>query len=153
MAQDAVQKKKDNAKRPGTGYDEFKEFQGKKYTGMKVGRSHRWHYDKGEWKEKKISPDEWNFTYSVKKRRAWSAPEGSGVPVGTEYHWYILADQTVKKLDANTYTTEMSGTKYKLAHKRADLAKWNISDRAQKKQLVQLLEKSANQLKGELASG
>ena len=27
----------------------------------------------------------------VTKRRAGHAPEGSGVPVGTEYHWYIVA--------------------------------------------------------------
>jgi hypothetical protein len=29
------------------------------------------------------------------------APEGSGVPVGTEYHWYVLAHQNVRKLNAN----------------------------------------------------
>jgi hypothetical protein len=27
---------------------------------------------------------------------------GSGAPIGTEYHWYILAHQNVRKLDANT---------------------------------------------------
>jgi hypothetical protein len=47
----------------------------------------------GEWKEKKITPDKWEFTYATNKRRAWQAPEGSGIPVGTEYHWYILAHQ------------------------------------------------------------
>jgi hypothetical protein len=46
---------------------------------MKVGRSHKWYYDKGEWKEKKITPDKWEFTYAVNKRRAGHAPEGSGV--------------------------------------------------------------------------
>jgi hypothetical protein len=34
-------------------YDEYKEFEGRKYTGVKVGRSHKWYYDKGEWKEKR----------------------------------------------------------------------------------------------------
>jgi hypothetical protein len=34
-------------------YNEYKEFEGKQYTGMKVGRSHKWYYDRGEWKEKK----------------------------------------------------------------------------------------------------
>ena len=38
-------------------YDEFKEHEGQRYTGMKVGRSHKWYYDQGEWKEKKITPD------------------------------------------------------------------------------------------------
>ncbi|MGI0043541.1 MAG: hypothetical protein ACRD47_07500 [Nitrososphaeraceae archaeon] len=31
------------------------------------------------------------------KRRAGNAPEGSGVPVGTEYHWYIVAPSNCQK--------------------------------------------------------
>jgi hypothetical protein len=65
-------------------YNEFKEFEGKKYPGMKVGRSHKWYY--GEWKEKKITPDQWEFNFSVGKKRVGQAREGSGVPVRTEYH-------------------------------------------------------------------
>src|SRR5262247_3288064 len=99
---------------PEVSYDDFKEFEGRKYTGMKVGRSHKWYYDQGEWKEKKITPDKWEFTYAVKKRRAGKAPEGSGVPVGTEYHWYIIAHQNVCKLDANNYSTAMTGVKFKV---------------------------------------
>src|SRR5436190_9159680 len=79
-------------------YNEFKTHEGHRYTGMKVGRSHKWYYDKGEWKEKKITPDLWQISYAVTKRRAGRAPEGSGVAVGTEYHWYILAHQNVCKL-------------------------------------------------------
>ena len=93
-----------------TTYNEFKEFEGRKYTGMKVGGHHKWYYDKGEWKEEKVAPDRWKFTYAVPKRRAGHAPPGSGVPVGTEYHWYILAHQNVQKLDENTYSTSMTGT-------------------------------------------
>lgn len=59
------------------------------------------------------------FTYAVPKRRAGHAPPGSGVPVDTEYHWDILAHQNVRKLDENTYTTAMTGLKYKLAHRRS----------------------------------
>jgi hypothetical protein len=88
--------------------------------------------------------------YAVNKRRAWPAPEGSGVPVGTEYHWYILAHQNVKKLDANNYTTSMEGLKYKLAHKRAKKEKWNASDNSQRKRLIQILEELVDQLKGEM---
>jgi hypothetical protein len=51
-------------------YDEFKEHEGQRYTGMKIGRSHKWHYDRGEWKEKKITPDLWQIGYAVTKRRA-----------------------------------------------------------------------------------
>ena len=102
-----------------TSYDRFKEFQGKRYTGMAVGRGHKWKYDPGDWTEKKVTPDKWEIHYAVKKHRKGSAPEGSGAPVGTSHRWYILAEPVVTKLDANTYTTEMKGTKYKLAHKRA----------------------------------
>src|SRR5262245_18346589 len=77
----------------------------------------------GEWKEKKVTPDKREFTYAVNKKRAGQALEGSGVPVGTEYHWYIRAHQNVRKLDANSYTTSMTGLNYKLAHKRAETEK------------------------------
>jgi len=120
-------------------YDQFKEHEGKRYTGMKVGRGHKWQYDAGQWIEKKVTPDKWEFQYSVVKRRKGRAPEGSGAPLGTAYRWYILADQIVTKLDANSYTTEMAGLKYKLAHKRADKATWSASERAQRKRLVQIL--------------
>lgn len=116
---------------------------------MKIGRSHKWYYDKGEWKEKKISPDDWEFNYGVTKRRAGKAPEGSGAPVGTEYHWYILAHQHVRKINANDYTTAMSGLKVKIAHKRADTEKWNISDKAQRKRLFKVLQNMIEKLQEE----
>jgi hypothetical protein len=119
---------------------------------MKVGRTHKWYYDKGEWKEKKVTPDKWQFSYNVTKRRAGNAPEGSGVPVGTEYHWYILANQNVKKLDANNYTTSMIGLKYKLAHKRADKNNWSSSDNAQRKRLIEILESLIENIKMEMVS-
>jgi hypothetical protein len=130
-------------------YNELKEIGGKKYTGMRVGGRHKWYYDRGEWDERKIAPDKWEFTYAVKKRRVWNAPEGSGVPVGTEYHWYILADQNVRKLDANNYTTTMTGFKYKLAHKRAHKGKWNITGSVQRGRLIQILQELILQLKSE----
>lgn len=38
-------------------YNAYKKFEGRQYTGMKVGGGHKWHYDQGEWKEKKVTPD------------------------------------------------------------------------------------------------
>src|SRR5262245_9639381 len=108
-------------------YNEFKEYEGQKYTGMKIGRSHKWHYDRGEWKETKITPDLWQIRYAVTKRRAGHAPEGSGVPVGTEYHWYILAHQNTAKQTANDYATTMTGLKFKIAHRRAGSDKWSAT--------------------------
>ena len=151
MGQETIQRKKNGIKKDiSKTYNEYKEFEGKQYTGMKVGRSHKWYYDKGEWKEKKITPDKWEFTYAVNKRRAGHAPEGSGVPVGTEYHWYILAHQNVRKLDANNYTTSMIGLKYKLAHKRAEKEKWNATDNTQRKRIILVLQELIDQLKREM---
>lgn len=132
-------------------YNEFKTFEGHQYTGMAVGRSHKWNYDAGVWKETKITPDLWEINFAVTKRRAGHAPEGSGVPVGTEYHWYILAHQHVKKLDANSYTTSLTGLKYKLAHKRADKDKWSASAKAQRNRLIKVLQDLITQLEKEPA--
>ena len=151
MGQETIQRKKNGIKKDiSKTYNEYKEFEGKQYTSMKVGRSYKWYYDKGEWKEKKITPDKWEFTYAVNKRRAGHAPEGSGVPVGTEYHWYILAHQNVRKLDANNYTTSMIGLKYKLAHKRAEKEKWNATDNTQRKRIILVLQELIDQLKREM---
>ena len=154
MVQEIIQRKKNELKKDiSKTYNEYKEFEGRKYTGMKVGRSHKWYYDKGEWKEKKITPDKWEFTYAVNKTRAGQAPEGSGVPVGTEYHWYILAHQNVRKLDANSYATSMTGLKYKLAHKRVGREIWSSTNNAPRKRLIQILRELIDQLKMEEMDG
>lgn len=145
----AVSKKKAVKKDLSKTYNEFKEFEGQQYTGMKIGRSHKWNYDAGVWKETKITPDLWEISYAVTKRRAGRAPEGSGVPVGTEYHWYILAHQNVSKLNANDYTTSMAGLKLKLAHKRADKDKWSLSAKTQRKHLIEFLQEIIAQLEKE----
>jgi len=141
--------KKEAQKDLSKSYNEYKDFEGKQYSGMKVGRSHKWYYDKGEWKETKITPDLWEISYAVTKRRAGKAPEGSGVPVGTEYHWYILAHQNVRKLNANDYSTSLTGLKFKLAHKRADKDKWNTTAKTQKKRLLKLMQEFIDQLQKE----
>jgi hypothetical protein len=125
---------------PAVSYNEFKEYEGQRYTGMKIGRSHKWYYDQGEWKETKITPDLWQVSYAVTKRRAGRAPEGSGVPVGTAYHWYVLAHQNVAKQSANDYTTSLTGLKFKIAHKRADSGKWSATPRTQRKRMIMFLK-------------
>jgi hypothetical protein len=145
----AKKKKKEAMKDLSVTYDQFKEFEGQRYTGMKVGRSHKWYYDKGEWHETKITPDLWELSYAVTKRRAGKAPEGSGVPVGTAYHWYIFAHQNVRKLNEDDYTTSMTGLKLKLAHKRADTDKWSVSAKTQRKHLVKFLQELIVQLEKE----
>lgn len=155
VAAKTKRKKRAAKKTPGknigyaSSYEKFKNYQGKQYTGMQVGRSHKWYYDKGIWRDRKITPDLWEITYSVIKRRAGEAPEGSGVPVGTGYHWFILSHQFVHKLDANDYSTNMVGIKFKLAHKRADKDKWNLSENAKRKHLVQMLKDFVSELEKE----
>jgi hypothetical protein len=143
--------KASSASKPGRtrSYDKLKDFNGTKYTGMAIGRSHKWNYDPGEWKESKITPDLWEFSFAVTKRRAYRAPTGSGAAVGTGYHWYILAHQNVFKLNANDYSTFMTGLKFKLAHKRSDKGAWNASAKAQRKRLIALLEENLEALRME----
>jgi hypothetical protein len=132
-------------------YDAFKEFEGRRYTGMRVGRGHKWNYDPGVWTEKKVTPDQWEIHFAVTKRRVGKAPEGSGVPVGTGYHWYILAHQNVTKLNANEYTTSMTGMKFKLAHRRADRGTWSASVQAQRRHLITILKQVSEDLEREAA--
>jgi hypothetical protein len=128
-------------------YDEFKQFEGQRYTGMRVGRTHKWYYDRGEWREKKVTPDLWQISYAVKKRRAGQAPDGSGVPVGTDYHWLILAHQNVERLDANVYDTSLTGMKFKVAHRRAGAEKWSAGEKARRRRMIKFLEQMIRELK------
>lgn len=99
-------------------FDDMKIHNGKVYSGMTVGSAHLWDYRNAVWEERKIAPDEWAMKFTATKHRHTAAPEGSGVPVGSQYHWYIIADQVVKKISANEYTTTMEGAKWKIGHKR-----------------------------------
>lgn len=141
--------KKEEKKNVAESYNNYKQYEGRQYTGMKVGRSHKWEYDPGVWTETKITPDLWQISYAVTKRRKGHAPEGSGVPVGTEYHWYIVAHQNVKKLNADDYTTSLTGLKYKVAHKRATQKKWNVSAKTQRKRMIDFFKKMILQLEAE----
>lgn len=129
--------------------DDLKDFNGQKYTGMSVGQSHHWQYPNGSWEETKVAPDKWQFRFSSLKRRREAAPDGSGVPQGTEYHWYILADQKVRKVSANEYETMMQGLKFKLGHKRAYWKGFSYTYSGQqsyKEKLLQVLKDTVRQL-------
>ena len=99
-------------------YEQPKQFNGKTYIGMKVGNVHNWDYQDATWRERKVSPEQWTFKYNAIKKRKVDAPEHSGAPVNTQYHWLIIAEQKVNKLNANQYNTNMQGIKLKLGHKR-----------------------------------
>ena len=132
-------------------YDELKQHGGRTYSGMKVGRTHVWDYPDGRWRERKVTPDLWQFNFaSSKSRKGRGAPEGSGVPVDTEYHWFIQAHQFVRKLDANTYETYMEGLKHKLAHRRATAHTWSTGSskqRTEQARLIAVLEETLENLR------
>jgi hypothetical protein len=130
-------------------YNEFKEYQGHLYKGVTIGRGHKWYYDKGEWKDRKVTPDKWTIDYAVTKRRAGHAPEGSGAPVGTEYRWLILAHQDVKKLNADDYSTHMHGLKFKISYRSAKTGKWSASDKGERKRIIAFLQETIKELEKE----
>jgi hypothetical protein len=128
-------------KRPATrrSYDRVKVAGRRRYTGMAVGRSHHWDYPDGVWVEKKVSPDQWSIRFtSLKRRKGGGAPAGSGAPVGTEYHWFILAHQRARKLDANTYQTDLQGAKHMVAFRQPGWSRWSAQLRGHKSQRQRL---------------
>ncbi|MCW8194114.1 hypothetical protein F6455_04865 [Proteobacteria bacterium 005FR1] len=137
--------KNGSGKKPDS-YDRLKQHGGKSYSGMPIGRSHKWLYDQGEWRERKVSLDEWEIFYQTPKRRTAKAPKGSGAPIGTEYNWLIVSHQRVDKLDENVYMTRMEGKKFKVAHKRASKDKWSASERTQRKHVIQYLQQVIDEL-------
>ncbi|PYI04530.1 hypothetical protein BO78DRAFT_420490 [Aspergillus sclerotiicarbonarius CBS 121057] len=133
----------------GGGYSALKSYKGQMYSGMAVGGSHTWTYNQGTWTETKEEPDLWRIDYQTNKRRTRNAPAGSGAPVGTEYHWLIVGHQHVKKVDANTYETHLTGSKYKLAYKSASSNSWSLPTvRKQRDREVELLEDAKQRVQG-----
>jgi hypothetical protein len=123
---------------------------------MTVGRSHHWDYLNSVWDETKLASDKWQFTFTSTKRRQAAAPVGSGVPLNTEYHWYIVADQRVIKADKDTYQTVMEGTKFKIGHKRPYWKNWSYTYAGQmtyRQRLIQIFQNILRQLEEEEANG
>jgi hypothetical protein len=118
--------------------------------GMPVGGRHVWNYPNGLWKEEKVNPDAWVFSFESVKKRSRAAPERSGAPPNTEYHWYIHADQRVRKVDKDTYETLMEGVKHKLSHKRPQWRKWSSQyedNLSEKDRVIMILEDMLKKLR------
>ncbi|CAI7632325.1 unnamed protein product, partial [Penicillium palitans] len=114
----------------------------KPYLGKAVGFQ-------GVWKETKEEPDLWRIDYQSNKRRARNAPKGSGATVGTEYHWLIVGLQHVCKIDANTYETRLTGSKYKLAHKSVTSGSWSVPTvKGQRQREIELLQDVQRRVQG-----
>ncbi|KAJ5965775.1 hypothetical protein N7481_012489 [Penicillium waksmanii] len=134
---------------PGPGYNALKTYQGQLYSGMAVGSSLTWKYEPGTWKETMEEPYRWRIDYQTKKLRARNAPKGSGAPVGTEYHWLIVGHQHVRKIDANSYETHLTGSNYKLAHKSVSSTSWSIpAVQGQRDREIELLQDAQRRMYG-----
>src|SRR3569832_1791792 len=60
-AHKSVPRKSATAKKPAkknyaASFNRYKFYKGKQYTGTTIGRRQKWYYDKGEWKDRKITP-------------------------------------------------------------------------------------------------
>jgi hypothetical protein len=102
--------------------------------------------DAGDWKETRITPDLWEISYAVTKRRAGQAPDNPAAPRGAEYHWFILAHLTDVKGNPTGYDTRLTGLKFKLAQKKGRTGRWSASGPAQRKQLIAFLKEFVEQL-------
>ena len=117
---------------------------------MKIGGSHKWHYDKGTWFETKLTPNQWTFNFHSVKTRFNAAPMDSGAKLNTKYHWYIIADQLASKLDSNSYITDMKGVKFKLGHKRPNWKKFSYNypeQQSYRDRVINILERTLENLK------
>jgi hypothetical protein len=131
-------------------FDDLKTFHGQVYSGMSIGDTHVWEYPHGVWREEKVAPDRWSFSFVSEKKRTRKAPAGSGALPGTRYHWFILAHQRVKKLDPDTYSTVMEGVKYKVAHKRPHWRHWSTEypdQEPEREILIRILGEQLKELK------
>jgi hypothetical protein len=135
-------------------FDDIKVHRGKQYSGMAIGRSHSWNYPNGVWDETKITPDRWQFKFSSIKGRKVAALENSGAPINTGYHWLIIADQQVLKINKDEYQTIMEGSKFKMGHRRSYWKNWSYTYPGQlsyRQKLIQILRETLLELEEEEA--
>lgn len=92
--------------------------EGKKYSGAPIGYEHHWKYTEPDVQERKLSPDMWQFRMKSTKRKVIKSQTNGNIQPGTQYHWYFIGDQIVKKIDENSYETDLQAIKYKIGHKR-----------------------------------
>ncbi|MHA1299313.1 MAG: hypothetical protein ACTSO9_07760 [Candidatus Helarchaeota archaeon] len=131
-------------------YDTIKEYNGEKYSGMRIGGKHSWNYKNGIWNETKISPKKWKIEFICNKYRKTLAPPETGAPLKTGFHWYIIADQKVIKIDENTYETVMNGFKFKIGHKRPNWKQFSYNyshNESYEDVVIKILEETLERLR------
>lgn len=127
---------------------------GNKYTGAPVGYKHQWKYTEPEVEETKLSQTLWAFRMKSTKRKVTESRTNGNIEPGTMYHWYFIGDQIVRKIDENSYETDLQAIKYKLGHKRPywKTFSYNYQDqiktgKSQTQMKIQALNEELNMLK------
>jgi hypothetical protein len=64
------------------------------------------------------APGRGKFQFFSTKTRNKPLPLGSGCDLGTQYHWLVVTNQCVRKIDADSYKTFMNGLKFKVGYKK-----------------------------------
>lgn len=128
-------------------YNQIKEFEGKKYTGMKIGGSHEWNYNDNLWQEEKVEPDLWRIKFTATKRRTHSASINTGCEIGTQYNWLIVGQQRVIKINENEYQTVLEGNKWKIGYKKPSWRDFSYNYKDQKSEKQQIIDKLNEELR------
>ncbi|KNC49768.1 uncharacterized protein AMSG_11934 [Thecamonas trahens ATCC 50062] len=124
---------------PAKSYNQRKVHNGKLYSGMRVGSTHRWNYSDAalEVSEMKapagdsslgvLTPMQSQLAYEAVKSRLNAAPIGSGAAVNTIYHWFLVTELAFGDAsdDGKVTSATLRGPKFKLAHKRPHWRKFS----------------------------
>jgi len=117
------------------------EFEGEAYNGLRATQT--WAMGKGKWEEQPTGALSWDIlfeTIAVKPLKA-----GTGMPIGSEHHSYLLAHQKLVKTRNNTYQVRLEGVKFKLAHKETG-EKWSANAGVRHNNLIKILKQALNDL-------
>ena len=111
------------------------EFEGKPYNGFPISKS--WTLGKSDWKESRRGIKTWDISFEADATT--NTENDLSLPIGSEFHSYILAHQKIVKTHKNAYKLKIQGIKFKLAHKLRD-ENWSATSQHQKKNLIQILK-------------
>lgn len=117
------------------------EFEGEPYNGLRATQT--WAMGKGKWEEQRTGAQSWEIlfeTIAVKPLKT-----GTGMPIGSEHHSYVLAHQKLVKTRNNTYQVRIEGLKFKLAHKETG-EKWSANANVRRHNLIKILKQALHDL-------
>ena len=92
--------------------------QGNPY-GFRPGNSrYQWDFLKGKWLERRIDANEHSFVLKARFEKTKDAFPTLTGDIGTEFRWFVCADQIARKVDDNAFETLMSGLRFLVGYKK-----------------------------------